>query len=285
MFGAAFKAVGFPHTYTPIDTPTQADLARMVRELRTGLLFGANVTLPHKKAVLELVDEVDPSASEVGAANVLVRSASGRVIAHNTDAFALSEEIKRATTARSRAVVIGAGGGALAAVAACKMLNFRVTSVTNRSWTSTEETHESPSAELLRKLGALTSPWPTEDRAVPSGRFSTALRLQWSELAMQSDVIIQATSAGMQGGPDGAEVASIVPWSRVVKGAVAIDLVYRPRVTPFLRAAEAAGIKPISGLGMLVEQAEETFRIWTRTEPPEGVMLRAATETLVATTA
>ena len=102
---------------------------------------------------------------------------------------------------------------------------------------------------------------------------------------MQSDVIIQATSAGMQGGPDGAEVASIVPWSRVVKGAVAIDLVYRPRVTPFLRAAEAAGIKPISGLGMLVEQAEETFRIWTRTEPPEGVMLRAATETLVATTA
>jgi shikimate dehydrogenase len=109
------------------------------------------------------------------------------------------------------------------------------------------------------------------------------MRLQWTELAVQADVVIQATSAGMSGADDGAEVASVVPWGRLPKHALAYDLVYRPARTPFVAAAEAAGIAASSGLGMLVRQAEASYRIWLGSDPPPGAMKKAAAVTLAAT--
>lgn len=284
MHAAAFKAAGLPHTYTPIDVPQGSDLGRMVREIRSGLLFGANITTPHKREALRLADVVDPSAEEVQAANVLVRDSTSRVVAYNTDAAALAAEIADATTSRSRAVILGSGGGAYAAIAACKKLGFRVIGVTSRSWVGTQGAHEAESARGVRDLGGLACPWPTQDVAIPSSKFSTALRLQWTELAVQADVVIQATSAGMSGSGDrGDEVARLVPFLKLPKHAVAIDLVYRPARTPFVIAAEAAGLNAVSGLGMLVRQAEASYKIWIGSPPPEGVMKSAAISTLAAT--
>ena len=275
MFGAAFQAAKLLHTYTPIDVPDAEDLGRMVREIRTGLLDGANVTLPHKQEVLKLIDDLDPSAEQVNAANVLMRADGGRIEGFNTDAQALEEEIAAVTTLRSRVVILGAGGGAYAAIAACKTLGFKVVGVTTRSWNSSEAMHEAESAHIARKLGALACPWPQGDRAVVSGKLSTAMRLQWSELAVQADLLIHATSAGVSD-DDAETVASVVPWSRLPKHAVALDLAYRPRVTPFMAAARGMRLHAVSGLGMLVRQAEATYRIWFGAPPPEGVMRRAA---------
>jgi shikimate dehydrogenase len=282
MHAAAFKAAGLPHTYTPIDVPEASDLGRMVREIRTGLLFGANVTLPHKRAAIKLADVLAPTAEETQATNLLVRDGQNRVVAHNTDTGALADEIAAATGSRSRAVILGSGGGAAAAIIACKKLGFRVVGATSRSWVGTQGAHESESATALRELGALTCPWPTEDRAVPSSKFSTALRLQWTELAVQADLVVQATSAGMVGGPDGNELAELVPFTRMPKHAVALDLVYRPVRTPFLIKAEAAGLKTVSGLGMLIRQAEASYRIWIGEAPAPGVMKKAADVALAA---
>ncbi|MFO0613994.1 MAG: hypothetical protein U0414_15485 [Polyangiaceae bacterium] len=128
----------------------------------------------------------------------------------------------------------------------------------------------------MRQLGALACPWPSQDRAVPSSKFSAALRLQWTELAVQADLIIQATSAGALGGDDGGELAQLVPFEKLPKHATAFDVIYRPPVTPFLLAASKHGIAGKNGLGMLVHQAEATYAQWIGAPPPMGAMRAAA---------
>ena len=176
--------------------------------------------------------------------------------------------------------MIGGGGAGLAAVAACRRLGFKVVCMTSRSWINTEAVYEAPSARTARSLGALTAPWPRPDETAPSGKLSQALRLQWSELVAHADCVIQATSAGMSGGDPGEDVSSIVAWDRLPPHAIAYDVVYNPRVTPFLRAARARGLVACDGLGMLVRQAGIAITIWTGRSPPLERMRRAAEEAL-----
>ncbi len=276
MMTAAFRALGMPHTYSPLDVPKADALPRAVRLLRDGSYDGANVTLPYKREVLRHVDIVHASAEKVGAANVIALDAGRRLIAYNTDVGALEAEIGAATAARSRAAIIGAGGGALAALVACKNLGFPVVGVTTRSWPDTTAVVDAASAERVRALGGIAAVWPGGSREAPLSKLSTELRLQFAELARYADIVIQATSAGMTGGPDGSGVGSMIAFDKMPKTAVAFDLIYRPARTPFLRAAETAGLRAISGLGMLVRQAEATFKIWLGVEPPPGVMRKAA---------
>jgi shikimate dehydrogenase len=280
MFGAAFKAAGLPHTYTSIDVPSASDLARLANEIRSGLLSGANVTLPHKKRVLDLVDARTPAAEAAQAANVLYLDPRGQLVGHNTDVGALVAELGALSSARSRAAVLGSGGAAAAAIVACKELGFKVVGVASRSWLDTQATHENDAARLVRQLGALACPWPSQDRAVPSSKFSAALRLQWTELAVQADLIIQATSAGALGGDDGSEIARLVPFAKLPKHAAAFDVVYRPPLTPFLLEATKHGMAVRNGLGMLVHQAEATYVEWIGAPPPAGVMRAAAESAL-----
>jgi shikimate dehydrogenase len=283
MFTAAFRAIGVPHTYSPVDVAKPEALGRAVSFVRDGIYDGANVTLPYKQRVLDHVDAVDVSAERVGAANVLVREDRG-IVAYNTDATALADEIAAATSGRSRAAILGAGGAALAALAACKSLGFPVVGVTTRSWVDTETTLESPSAARVRAAGGMASVWPRYDTQ-PSTKMSMAMRMQWTELAVLADVVIQATSAGMVGADAGDEVAALVPFQHVPKRTVAIDLVYRPEETPFLARARAHGLVAVGGLGMLVRQAEASFKLWTKTAPPAGVMRDAAERVLALTSA
>ena len=92
MFAAALGAIGERDIYTAMDLATESDLRDALDDLRSGALSGANVTLPYKQTVLGLVDEVAPSAVEVGAANLLTVH-EGRITAHNTDVDALTAEI------------------------------------------------------------------------------------------------------------------------------------------------------------------------------------------------
>jgi shikimate dehydrogenase len=297
MHSAAFRALGLPHVYSAFDVPTPQDLMRFVEDLRGGLFGGANVTIPHKQRVLSLVDDVDASARDVGAANVLTRTADGRVVAYNTDVLALADELKELLgegssvvvgarlvkqvppSPRTRAVIIGAGGAGLTAIVACRRLGFTLISVTTRSWVSSEEMLDLPSGERARELGALTAPWPGESAPVVS-KASRALRLNWSELAVTADLIVQATSAGMLGGPPGEDVATIVPWEGLAPHARAYDVIYNPPVTPFLRLARMRGLRAMDGVGMVVGQAARSFSLWTGLDAPTDVMRAAADESL-----
>ena len=181
MHQAALKSLGLTHTYEAIDIGDLQHLHSMVDALRQGIFAGVNVTVPYKRAVMDMVERVDPSAEAVGAANTLVNSRN-RVIGYNTDAAGLADELRAYSAAGRTAAVIGSGGGARAAVAACMAVGANVVAVTSRSWGGSETLVGSETAEEFRAMGALPCGWP-----IPASdgrlRLSEVMRLQWADIA------------------------------------------------------------------------------------------------------
>lgn len=244
MHLAAFRALGLPHRYEARRV-TAAELPGVVQELRDGRYDGLNVTVPHKEAVLALADE---RGADLRAANTLVRTPDGRVVAHNTDVPALVEELRdlggpAAPWTTRRALVLGSGGAALAAVAALRLLGADDVALRARG--------SRPPA---------TQPW------APSAA-SEALTL----------AVVQATSAGMTGADAGEPVAAAVAWNALPGDALALDVIYAPPETPFLAAARARGLRTANGLGMLARQGALAFELWLGIPAPLNVM-RAALE-------
>ncbi len=271
MHGAAFRALGLPHTYEARDVPDGAALAAAFADLASGRLEGANVTLPHKRAALDCADRVAPSAEAVGAANVIVRAVDGGLVAHNTDVEALLVELTDLGDGEpaGRALVLGGGGAALAAVVACRRAGAREVVATSRSWSSAGVVAASPSAARVRALGATIAPWQ-----------AASARQRGAALAAPFDLVVQATSAGMSGADPGEDVVEVVPWDRLAPHARAYDVVYRPAVTPFLARARAVGVRARGGLGMLVHQAALSFSLWFGRNAPLEVMRDAAERAL-----
>jgi shikimate dehydrogenase len=278
---AAYEALGLPHTYRVLDLPTHADLSHAFENLRTGVFGGANVTLPHKRAALELSDVVDPSADGPGVANVLCIDNAGRIHAHNTDADALADDIAPLLpdSPQGHAVVIGSGGAAFAAFVACKKLGYQRIGATSRSWTSWEYLAKSAVCARMRVLGVEVFPWPATDFDKTNDENRQAYK-EWSEFVRASSLVLQATSAGMRGADAGEPIATIVPWDDLGERTLAYDLVYNPSVTPFLRAAMTQKLRARSGLGMLVRQAARSIELWTGRSPPLELMQRTARQTL-----
>jgi shikimate dehydrogenase len=137
-----------------------------------------------------------------------------------------------------------------------------------------------PSSDLFCKIGAIPLAWPKEP---PSGRSGPEPSPEntWQGFAASSQLVVQATSAGMRGAEAGDSVRDIVPWSRLDPTTLAYDLVYNPPITPFLEAARSAGLPWEGGLGMLVEQAALSIQLWLGLSPSRDVM-REAAETLLA---
>ncbi|MEZ4298200.1 MAG: shikimate dehydrogenase [Polyangiaceae bacterium] len=268
MMRAAFEALGVPHSYDAIDVADRGGLGEQLDLLRAGERAGWNVTVPYKRAVFELADVVGASAGRAGAANVLVREKDGQIRAENTDAGALVRVLDPMLAQRRWALVIGSGGAARAALVACEALGFEGVEVTSRSWTTPEEAWdrggELPAIRSKVQLGPWVSEWG--EPAQLAGR--------------EADLVIQATSAGMAGADPGDAVTLRVPWEALPADAVAFDMVYRPRRTPFLDAARGRGLRAVDGLGMLVEQAALALHLWLGVEAPRDVMRRAAEEAL-----
>jgi shikimate dehydrogenase len=247
MHTAAYRELGLPHTYEAIRV-TDDELPAIVDALRAGRFDGINVTVPHKGRVLAVADESSEGARAAQAANTLVRSPHGRVVAHNTDAPALADEIRALVSAPellgARALVLGSGGAARAAsIALERHLGVGEIAVRARS---AREPH--------------WQPW----RPFPESESSTR-------------VVVQATSAGMAGADPGEMVASVVAWEALPSNAVVLDVVYAPPQTPFLRAARARGLPCANGFGMLARQGALALELWLGRAAPLDAM-RAALE-------
>lgn len=261
MHGAAFRALALPHSYEAVRV-SATELPRIIGELREGRFDGLNVTVPHKERVLPLVDVLDEGTRLAGAANTLVRRGDGSVVAYNTDAPALAAELRRVAGseghsnpewATARALVLGSGGAARAAILALwAHLGVRDIAVRARSFADA----------AWRHAFLATSPCPvTPQLWTPSVETESA-----------AAVLVQATSAGMRGAAPGEEVANAVAWDHVSTGAVALDVVYSPRDTPWLRAARGRGLRCDDGLGMLARQGALAFELWLGTAAPFDVM-------------
>ena len=260
MHDAAFAAAGIAGRYEAWDVAPEALPAALERLRQSPTLLGANVTVPHKETVLRHLDALTPEAERLGAVNTIVRR-DDRLLGHNTDAIGLAAAL--AGLARppgpGRAVVLGAGGAARAAVAVLLQAGCSVR-VHNRTHPRAEAL-----AAAMRHVGTV----------VAIG--AEALR----EAIAEADWLVNTTSVGMHGGPPGSPVPEgVLPAS----GAV-IDLVYRPRPTPLLAAAAAAGLETQDGVAMLVHQGAASFTAWTGREAPLAAMFRAVERALSDATA
>src|SRR3954469_15937925 len=131
MHSAAFLAVGLDHSYELADV-SAAELSAVVASLRDDAYLGANVTVPHKPAVIEHLDEIDPLAERAGAVNTIVER-EGRLVGSNTDIPAIRDEIARVNASPRRAIVLGAGGAARAVVIALEIIDAQQIITVSRS--------------------------------------------------------------------------------------------------------------------------------------------------------
>jgi len=255
MHAAAYAALGLPHRYEALKV-TDAELPRVMDDLRAGRLDGCNVTVPHKGAVLTRVDRIAPIARSFGAANTLVRAADGAVEAHNTDIPALVAEIAELGHGSWRgatALVLGSGGAARAAIAALCTLRFGRIVVRARS-----------SSAWLEPLRAET----------PRGTVLEAEGFGAGQVEATTALVIQATSLGLPH-TQGELAAGAIAWSRLPRSAPALDLVYGAAPTPFLQAARAAGLRAHDGRGMLARQGALAFERWLGIRAPLYTMWSA----------
>jgi len=259
LHAAAYRALGLPHRYEAVRVTAQ-ELPAVVAQLRRGDFDGLNITVPHKESILRLVDAPDDVVLAVGAANTLVRRDDGCIAAHNTDAPALAAELRRiaGTTLPCgdvRALVLGSGGAARAAVAALATLGVRDIAVRARAFSNDDAARAFVESLPCAVTTQVWEPSP--------------------ESELRTQVLVQATSAGMHGADPGEAVAAAVAWDAVPPEALAIDVVYAPRDTPWLRAARRRGLRSDGGLGMLARQGALAFELWLGIDAPLEAM-RAA---------
>ncbi|HEY0325579.1 MAG TPA: shikimate dehydrogenase [Allosphingosinicella sp.] len=196
---------------------------------------GCNVTAPHKQAVAKLVDRLTPAAERIGAVNCVYRDGDSLVGA-NTDLAGVAAALSAADIAGRKAVILGAGGAA------------------------------APAVDHLLDRGAAEIVLMVRDPAradVLGRRAPDCVRTApfTGEAIAGASVVINATPLGLEGRtamPD----AVLAALSTAAPGATVLDMVYRPERTPLLEAADAAGLRPVSGLIMLVEQARPAVELF-----------------------
>lgn len=213
--------------------------------------LGWNITLPHKVAILKHLDKIDACAEEAGAVN-LVRFKEGRSHGYNTDVEGfLAPLAQRGITLKGRSILIlGAGGAARAVGAAAARAGADGIVFLNR--------HPEKAAALAALFG---------------GRAGELCERVLAREVCGADVVVNATSLGMDG------TSNPLPYvMRFKKNAVAYDLVYRPRVTPFLKTAADSGAQTIGGIDMLVAQAGAAWNIWFSEEVPQPVLTHVQDE-------
>ena len=255
MHNAAFAALGLDYVYVPL--PVHPDrVGAAVKGLPALGFVGANVTVPHKSAVLPYLAELTPIAATVGAANTLVVRSDGTLLGDNTDGPGLLSDLVShgvEVGMLTNVIVLGAGGAARAAVYALAEAGAQVT-IANRTL---------PRAEELCRI---------TQTALPLARLAAVEMPQGiAAVAQQADLVVNATSLGLHKDVDP------LPWDPATAfhtGQVVYDMVYTSE-TPLLAMARAGGARAISGLGMLVYQGALAFTRWTGWPAPVDVMQKA----------
>ena len=261
MHNAAFKKAEIDAVYEAWQTPPD-DLAEGVASLRGESYLGANITVPHKQAVMEHLDEIDELAARVGAVNTIVNQ-NGRLIGSNTDALGFINSLQNeagVNVSGLKIVLIGAGGAARAAAHALADEQAGEITIGNRT-----VERAASLAEEMREAGAETVSFSISDPDFLSA-------------CERADLIVNSTSVGMLHGP--AEDESPIPASAISPGCVVYDMVYNPTRTPLLTDAENVGAQVVGGLPMLVYQGAAAWTRWTGREAPVEVMFEAAKEAL-----
>ena len=256
MHNAAFNSLGLNYVYVPFKVKSM-ELRKAIEGIRGLNLRGVNVTIPHKVAVVQLLDKLDPLAERIGAVNTIIND-EGILTGYNTDATGFLQTLhdRNVEPAEKKVLLLGAGG---AARAIGHIL-----------------TREKAKVTILNRKQDLS--WAEDLAARLSRNYKTdvkALELTPENLKKaisNAEILVNATSLGMSPEID----ATPVPAELLRADLTVFDVVYNPLQTRLLREAKAVGAQTIDGLEMLVRQGAVSFEIWTGVKPPVEVMREAA---------
>lgn len=255
MQNAALAAAGLDYVYTAL--PVKAEyLPAAVAGLRALGFRGWNVTIPHKQAIIDLLDEIDEDAQIIGAVNTVVQEA-GRLTGYNTDVTGFLAGLEHAgfSLPGKRVVLLGAGGAAHAVLWALIKSGAARVAIGVR--------HPEKAEQLRQAFAARASTLGTELAVC-----------HWQDEAFggelqRADLLVNTTPLGMTPKID---AAPPIDWQLVAPGAFVYDIIYTPQQTKFLQEAAAAGHPTLNGEDMLVGQGAASFRLWFGQDPDTARM-------------
>jgi len=254
IHNSAFEHLKINAIYMSFAVP-ENELAKAVEELRAIGFLGANVTMPHKEEVMNLLDDADIWAKKIGAVNTIANE-DGKLVGYNTDADGFANPLKhRIELDKLNAIVIGAGGAAKACAFALGRGKCREILILNRTILKAQ----SLATAIKKEFGTKVSAKELNQKTLQS-------------TIAEHNLIVNATPLGMHEGWFKMSLGK----SKLEEGTIAFDLVYRPVETEFLQEFGRLGATCIKGYEMLVEQAALSFAIWTGKNPPKAVMTKAA---------
>jgi len=255
MHNRLFDKLDMDYCYWPVEVGEQ-DLKAVFSGLLKMNVAGFNVTMPHKIRIMDLIDEVDPLADAIGAVNTICIQ-DGRTKGYNTDGVGFVKSIEekfKLSVVGKKVFMIGCGGAGRAismtlAAKGCKRIYLR-----SRRTSAVEAL----CIDINRRFEGCSAVAPNEPERT-------------AETLRGCDVLINAGSVGMHPLEDQMPIDAEL----LFRDLIVADVVYNPRMTRLLEAAKKAGCKTINGLGMLVYQGQESFRLWTGVTPPVGEMFDA----------
>ena len=257
---AAFDHLGLDIRYELWETPPE-NLKEMVNSIRSEDKLGSNVTVPYKEEVIPLLDELNETATDIGAVNTIVKK-DGKLIGYNTDAegFLRSLETEGKFDPEAKTVtMIGAGGvaraiGFVLVTSDVKSINIFDIDITR--------------AEKLA----------TELQGVPVKILKSNEGSEFEDAVGSVDLLINCTPIGMK--HSDSENQAPVSKELISKDSLVYDVVYNPVKTTLLKMAEQAGARTLGGLSMLVYQGVASFELWTEKMAPVDIMMQKAREAL-----
>ena len=248
LHNAALAATGVNGVYLALPTPPER-LADALSAMRAWPIAGLNVTVPHKVAVMPLLEAITPEAERIGAVNTISREGD-RLIGHNTDYKGFLAMLD-GLPVPEHAVILGAGGSSRAVAYALVSAGTRAITFAVRRPASSQEVVAAMAAPAVR--------W--EEAAFGSPELHAALAT--------ADVLVNTTPVGMAPHAD-ASPLDPTELARLPQGAAVLDLIYNPSETRLMRLAQERGLTARNGLPMLIAQAAAAFTIWTGRQAPES---------------
>ena len=247
IHNSAFEATNTNGVYLAWEVDA-TELAETVANIRRYQMYGINLSMPYKEQVIPYLDQLSAEACLIGAVNTVVNR-EGTLIGYNTDGKGFFKSLPSFKISKKRLVLLGAGGAAKAILAQAILDGVSQISVFVRS-SSMEKTR--PYLEKIQNAtGFRVDLFALED----------VQDLQDS--ITQADLLVNATSVGMDGSSQPIPTSIVLPEKLMVA-----DVIYQPFETPFLKWARNQGNQSINGLGMLLYQAAEAFELWTGKEMP-----------------
>lgn len=256
MHNAAFAALGLNWCYVPLSVPPDQVQAALAG-LRALGFAGANVTVPHKQAVIPYLRTLTDAAQAIGAVNTIWIDKEGALHGDNTDAYGFLAALREIDfdPRGVRAAILGAGGSARAVAYALGSAEARYVGLWNRTVSRAEA--------IAQDMGARFPQVTYEAHALPGELYL---------IPEDIDLIVHCTPVGMWPRVDESPWPPDLPFPR---RCVVMDLIYRPEETRLIAQAQQAGCATLNGLSMLVHQGAAAFRRWTGMEPPIDVMTEA----------